>query len=461
MLPRQIAILVVPLLFCSGCLPELTNPRCSSDSDCPVADGWCSCRDGLCFKFDCPQTVIPGDSATTGDGPDSRSNEACEGSLPGLVSDGCCPQSGDLSEDPDCVLARGQLPFALSELPLMVSAGGTRAWLTAATTDSVSVLVEVDTSGGEATSVVYPLGKTRARAPMILQDGRVAAIGIDGVVTSEAGSTPVTSISAPGVAGTPVQDTAGRLILVFDDGRVASLQDGVGLPGVAVPELAEVLTPNGVVFTAVVSGQPDTLAVVVEDGPAMLITLDDRKTVWASAGLALSAPPALGDPPSMVAVGGAAGVISAVQSGARTWDARVEFAGAFDLSPAIVGDTIILGAGKTLTAIRFVGEQATTQWTAELGGAISAAPLALDDGSVVVGLSNGDLVNVEPGDEAVVTWRFGFAAPAITPALVLEDGSLLHVTASGEIARIARAVSGAATWSRPRRDRGGIARTTP
>lgn len=49
-------MLIIASFFLLGCLPDLTNPTCTTDEDCwREGETWCHCIDELCFKFDCPK----------------------------------------------------------------------------------------------------------------------------------------------------------------------------------------------------------------------------------------------------------------------------------------------------------------------------------------------------------------------------------------------------------------------
>ncbi len=395
------------LLLLGGCLPEPTNPVCNSDGDCLHFGGdWCNCRDGLCFKFDCP-VAEPGPEPA-----------ACDGATLHVVADGCCPGGGDGAIDPDCTLDSGKLEFSFVDETRWVS-DGAHAWITARVDGEVSAIrFDVgDALGGHR----IPLGGARVLPPVLLSDGRVAVAGADGLLALSAdGGSEVLAVIEPAGAPLELEDTT--LVTVLPGG-------GLTNSGGAQPLAGEIPT-GGRVFTLRTG---DAMIAAVEGGDLFVIDLSSFDVRWRSENRAVAFAPAVAKDVVTASTGDA---LLAIRRGDEpdVWTPILDYALEDAGPPTADGDGFLVSSGGTsLARIVWSGQQATATWTAgDLGAAASAAPEALSDGTAVVGLQTGEVVAVTNGDTA---WVHTLSGPAITP-LPLADDTLLHLTRTGEYARI-------------------------
>ncbi len=330
----------------AGCLPPLTNPKCSIDEEClAVGDGWCHCIDGLCFKFDCPEPPpCPDDLVERHTDPECASLSATDV----LGAAALAPARSD----------EGRIAVVHADV-------GGMAKVSLFTAD-----LEPD---GSPVELSVPLDETRA--PVVLGDGRFA-VATSGGVRAVAGAEADLLTSAV-AASAPVPMAEGALLLVTTAGDLVRISSGISEP------LAATVPPDAAAEIAV--GSAEETAVVVAGGTLSVIDLDTGGEVVTEAAGFTGAPAlAAGRVLAVTADGQLGGLLL---GGAQPTPLSAVTVGAQPFSPVVDHRDVIYvasGASKHVHAIRYEGQAPVAGWT---GGA--TASTALPDVPVSAALVGG------------------------------------------------------------------------
>lgn len=396
------------ILFLSGCIGEVTAPRCRVAADCDLSAGYRFCHHGYCFKHPLPGDLedakAPYGSTETSGGESSPTT--CSPDNPTSKGDGCCPAWGgrDLSQEPDCLRWR----FALESLtpPRLATFAEPRA-------DAPAVVVNTSRPAGtERVRVIYTAGLESSGE--LRWEKEVGP-----------GETPLAPVLRPD--GGAVVATKTHLVLIdVNDGRSRhEVELAVAVPPVLLGDLR--------------------LVAVERDGAVHLLDEDLAPSALGpsfAAGVSLTAPVAGETYGERLYVVDDAGGIHAVsiarespRPGLTEWSLESDAAPLAGIAPALFDDYLFLvTANHDLMIVR--DEEVAGVLTASfpLGGPV-AGLVATSKGTVFALTNAGALValSVRPGHYERQWSREIFAAGSALSPVWLGDQILLAAN-DGEMA---------------------------